>query len=55
MLHSFQDEEVDKLIDRLYTKVTDLETSTLRKIDIIHAIMKYHCTQEEKQGKLTTK
>ncbi len=52
MLHSYHDEEVDKLIDRLYTKVTDLETSTLRKIDIIHNIMQQHCAQVEKQGKL---
>jgi Mg2+ and Co2+ transporter CorA len=51
MLHSYQDEEMDRLIDRLYTKVMDLERTTLHKIDIISNIMKQHCAQEEKQGK----
>lgn len=49
MLHSYQDEEMDRLIDRLYTKVMDLERTTLHKIDIISNIMKQHCAQEEKQ------
>lgn len=49
MLHSYQDEQMDQLIDRLYTKVMDLEKTTLHKIDIISNIMTQHCAQEAKQ------
>ena len=52
MLHTYQDEEMDKLINRLYAKIMDLESSTLHKIDIIRNIMQQHCAQVEKQGKL---
>lgn len=50
VLQSYQDDEVDKLIDRLYAKILELENSTLHKIDIIYNIMKQHCTQAA-QGK----